>query len=158
MSHGQPTQIGELISPRLLTWAQEDCHDDFINSDTSLAIYRPDGLVPDRENWLSEFISVNLDHVGEDSVYGCKTEGLYYIGFEQRFDCLEFNCVNHCDWGIHFHEVLNEQRETVLDLQSDSILETTLSGWINTLMQSRFPNICFNYDSLILNQEPVIHI
>ena len=119
--------------------------------------YTPNGLIPNEDSWLTEFISVNLDHVGNDPIYGCKTEGLYYIGFEQVFNCMESNCVNHCDWGIHFHEILNEQRETITDLCSDNVLETTFTHWIDTLMRSRFPSICFTYDSLISNQNPTIY-
>ena len=141
----------------MLQWAQNDSHNDFVSTQDQLKIYSPDGLIPSEDNWLTEFISVNLDENLLNAPYGCKTEALYYIGFEQMFDCLEYNCVSHCSWGIHFHEVLNEQRNTIQDLHTDGTLMLTYTNWIDQFMRSKFPSICFDYNSLLFNHQPIIH-
>ena len=92
----------------------------------------------------------------DDPNFGCKTESLYYVGFEQNFSCEELNCILHCDWGIHFKEVRHEMQETIGDLHRNGNLTRKLRLGINTLIQSRFPRVNLTFENLVPDTE--LHI
>ena len=100
---------------------------------------------------------MNLNETLEDSGPSLKSECLYYLGFEQAFQCSETNCVLHCDWGICLHEVKNERSDTFADLQPFQRKREMVTTWLDQFITRRFPNISLGYNCLIHNGPYTIH-
>ena len=157
MLNGSPTETARSINIELLNWVARDAHDEYEGNKTTLESYHPETPMPPSDQWLHEFLNVNLNETTVDLGPNPKTECLYYLGFEQSYHCSEANCVLHCDWGICFHEVKNERSEVFSDLQSFNTKRELVTGWLDQFMTRRFPNITFGYDCLVNNAPFTIH-
>lgn len=141
----------------MLNWATRDANSDYQYLLPSMTLYHSeDPLIP-QDQWLHEFINVNLHESFNEFGPNPKTECLYTLGFERNYGCSEHNCAIHCDWGICFHEVRNELSPIFSDIESFSERKAVVTNWLDGFMSRRFPNISFGYSSLIYNTPFTIH-
>ena len=109
--------------------------------------YEPTTPLSSNDEWLLPFIH---DQLHPDNL--CPNDGvetIYYLGFENEFNCPEANCILHSHWSFHFRPVRRSQIETVTDLNDDNLLETKIQDSLGAFMQSRFPSVHFTRASLL---------
>ena len=142
----------------MLDWTTRDAHSDYQYLFPSMTIYNPIQPLGTSDQWLHEFINVNLHESLNEFGPSPQTECLYTLGFMQCYTCSESNCAIHCDWCVCFHKVRNEMSSIFFDIAPFSQKRTLVTAWLNGFMNRRFPSIGFDYPSLIYNTPFTIHV
>ena len=141
----------------MLNWTLRDARSDYEYLLPSMTQYHSETPLLNSEQWLHEFINVNLHESLNELGPSPKTVCLYTLGFEQNFNCSENNCVLHSDWGVCFHEVRNEISPILSEIEPFSSRQALVTTWIDGFMSRRFPSISFGYQSLVNNAPFTIH-
>ena len=144
---GSPTSRARAISPEFLHWVQNELVHS-LSTDHPVEYEPITPLSPDDE-WLIPFVH---DQLHPDNL--CPDDGpqtIYFLGFENEFDCPEANCILHPHWSFHFRPVRRPNVQTISDLNDNDLLETKIQDSLDSFLQSRFPSVHFTRTSLLTN-------
>ena len=149
--HGRPSIIGPLINPGFYRWVQTELLADVMERVDDNMNFLPDSSVPSDLHWLTAFVNDTMMDINPVTDSDSRAIRHFYIALEQEFDCQETNCAFHTTWYFHFRRV-NLEDETVQSSYDFGCLELDAEAWIKSFLELRFPNIEFDYDSLLLGE------
>ena len=109
---------------------------------------QPADCVPDNDRWLTRIIRNTLACLQDHPQYEYEDRVLFYIGLEKEFDCPARDCIEHTNWSFHVKRIKSDD-ETIQGSYDLDCLTNEFEGWIESFLETSFPSISFDFNSLI---------